>query len=403
MNSIIIISEEFPYGGGEVFLEKELNHFCRKFDAIYLFPLNKKGAEQRKTPENCSVHLDLCELNQGAKLSNFQNLSSFIRALWIELVVGKKISCFKKKFKYNLSVLKNGIYLCNTLYEFMLKHKLQSLQCYSVWNNKGALLFSLLKAQKKIPSFTFRFHGYDLFDERHDDLYIPFRFLNLYHSKEVHLLSKAGLNYIAGKEPRFMNKYKLSYFGVYDKGINPLNKDAVFTLVSCSNVISLKRVELIVESLKHITFPLRWVHFGTGENYEKVSHSVVGLNLTTQVELKGQTPNEVVIDFYKNTSVSLFIHLSETEGLGVALIEAISFGIPVMGCDTGGVPEIVNDQTGILLPVEVTPEEVADKIATFRDSELNSVEFRKGIRNFWRANFDAEKLYDEFVQTMLSK
>ncbi len=44
---------------------------------------------------------------------------------------------------------------------------------------------------------------------------------------------------------------------------------------------------------------------------------------------------------------------SRKETFGLVLIEAMSFGLPVIATDAGGVPEIVIDgQTGILVPPE---------------------------------------------------
>jgi glycosyltransferase involved in cell wall biosynthesis len=103
--------------------------------------------------------------------------------------------------------------------------------------------------------------------------------------------------------------------------------------------------------------------------------------------------NEEIIKFYQNNSVNLFISLSEAEGIPVSIMEAISFGIPILSTDVGGCKEIVAEETGILIPLETEMNEVANIITEFKDSFKNTNEFRKGVRKFWEEHFDAEKNY----------
>ena len=49
--------------------------------------------------------------------------------------------------------------------------------------------------------------------------------------------------------------------------------------------------------------------------------------------------------------LDLLVHPAGREGLGVALLEAASAGVPVVACAVGGVPDVVVDgETGVLVP-----------------------------------------------------
>ena len=49
--------------------------------------------------------------------------------------------------------------------------------------------------------------------------------------------------------------------------------------------------------------------------------------------------------------LDLLVHPAGREGLGLALLEAASAGVPVVACAVGGVPDVVVDgETGVLVP-----------------------------------------------------
>ena len=50
-------------------------------------------------------------------------------------------------------------------------------------------------------------------------------------------------------------------------------------------------------------------------------------------------------------SADLFLLPSNKESFGLSALEALSCGVPVIGCNVGGLPEVVrHGETGILLP-----------------------------------------------------
>ena len=204
--------------------------------------------------------------------------------------------------------------------------------------------------------------------------------------------------------PQYHTKIKLSYLGVLDNGINSLDdKGKTFTLVSCSNIIKLKRLHLIIEILRNIHFDIKWVHFGAGDIEEEIKKMAEELPPNVKTVFNGHMKNEEVIEFYKSNPVNLFITTSETEGLPVSIQEAISFGIPVIATNVGGIAEIVNEQTGFLIDKNFKPTVVAEIIEDFKISNKNSKKFREGVRQFWKGSFDAEKNYQLFYEYLINQ
>jgi glycosyltransferase involved in cell wall biosynthesis len=224
-------------------------------------------------------------------------------------------------------------------------------------------------------------------------------------------VSQNGADYLKQKYPQFAFKIHTSYLGTEDNGNNKLQTESLFTIVSCAKIRNIKRIFLIPEILKKLDFPVKWIHLGdenlsandpTKDRYIQNKKSLEKFD-KIEVLCKGNLSNEEIFKFYKETPVHLFLSVSETEGLPVSIMEAISFGIPVMATDVGGCREIVNETTGILIPKDFSNDKAAELIKNFKNSSLNGMENRKKIRNFWLNHFEVNTNYRLFFNQLEGK
>jgi glycosyltransferase involved in cell wall biosynthesis len=95
-------------------------------------------------------------------------------------------------------------------------------------------------------------------------------------------------------------------------------------------------------------FPeLRVLCFGQGPLEQRLKAELVDRGLTQHVTFAGFRADlpQLVPGF------DALAHPASREGLGVALLEAASAGVPVVACDVGGVPDVVeHGHTGLLVP-----------------------------------------------------
>ena len=85
---------------------------------------------------------------------------------------------------------------------------------------------------------------------------------------------------------------------------------------------------------------------GDGKDRQKFENKIKERGLENAINVIGMT--DCVQDFYKQASI--FLHTSRYEGFGLVLIEAMSFGIPVVAFHNNGPDEIVSDgESGILI------------------------------------------------------
>jgi glycosyltransferase involved in cell wall biosynthesis len=101
-----------------------------------------------------------------------------------------------------------------------------------------------------------------------------------------------------------------------------------------------------------------FVIYGTGPTEEKLRQQVARLGLQGRVILAGFRQDlERVLP-----GLDLFVSSSHTEGLPVAVLEAMAAGLPVVATSVGGTPEVVDDgRTGLLVPPS-RPDLLANRI-----------------------------------------
>ena len=61
------------------------------------------------------------------------------------------------------------------------------------------------------------------------------------------------------------------------------------------------------------------------------------------------------------SALDIFAHGARIEAFGLVLIEALASSLPVVATRTGGIPDIISDDVGYLVPVD-RPDEMAERI-----------------------------------------
>lgn len=396
MRTLCLYTAGFPYGLGEQFLETEIKYLADLFERVFIIPNNASGTK-RAIPENVTIlHL---------KHESYSTIKGLRHLGWWVFSNLSEIRKAPDK-KYFLSTVLRSGYQAKCLYDLLEKNDLiQNTVHYTYWFNEQSTLLAILKSQNKISGYISRAHGFDLYEERNENGHIPFRAFQLKRASKLFLISKHGLNYISSKYPQHRHKYQLSLLGVEKPTSQQLNiehSNNAYHVVSCSRVVDIKRVYLIVKALSTIKkISIKWTHFGDGPLYMETKEEATKVLLPNiSWTMPGMVPNSDVLDFYKTNPVDCFINVSSSEGLPVSIMEATSFGIPIMATDVGGTNEIVNEQTGILLPANPSIEEIASNLIDLLSSKSRSISFRKGVYQYWDENFNAAHNYTKFCETL---
>jgi glycosyltransferase involved in cell wall biosynthesis len=393
---LFFFTRSYPYGNGEAFIENELNFLAPFFETIYLFHKSKTESK-RKVPSNVKLIYIEPPTNKSKKYAFKKNSFLFLTLVWNEFLFSRQKKMFINNLKYNLSHILNCIYYSNEIKTRVENQPVNNSYFYSYWFFDWNFSLSILKSKRVIKKNYTRAHRFDLYEETEKSNYLPLRRFCLKNTDKVFAISRMGENYLKSIYPKFKNKLFCSYLGTKDFGVNPKSVvSSPIHIVSCSNVNQVKRVHLIIETLGHIKIPAKWTHIGDGALLQKIKISAEKLPNNIITEFKGSLSQIELFNFYKNEPIDIFINCSASEGIPVSIMEAISFGIPVIATNVGGTCEIVNKETGFLIEKDFNAMELAREITNLKKSE-SYIQLRTMAREYWKEHFFSDTNYSSFL------
>ncbi|MBN8703652.1 MAG: glycosyltransferase [Bacteroidetes bacterium] len=387
------MTSKFPFPGGEPYLEDELLVLSKKFKKIFIYCFIKSEEEIRSgLPKNVTLISNLTiekSISFGAKIKIlFEILKDAINS--------KSKNYFLERFRYNFSQLKHCLGVASSL----AKKIDDSFVVYSYWGNELATIASFIKELQPSVKFVFRVHGFDVFEEQTAYKFIPFREFQLKKCDSVFSVSKKGAAHLKRVYFNHSHKINVSYLGSFDCGINPYSNSTVFTIATCSIVRNVKRLQALAKVLMHVQTPVKWYVIGNGDDLDSLKIQCKQLPSHVQVVFVGYLNKGELMQFYKTNPIHLFCSVSSSEGLPFSMIEAISFGIPLLSTNVGGCSEICTNKTGILIDKDFSPGTVSSYLDEFFVSDMNTQEFRQGVKDFWNQNFNAENTYTNFAKEL---
>ena len=118
-----------------------------------------------------------------------------------------------------------------------------------------------------------------------------------------------------------------------------------------------------------------------------------------ECRFEGEIKNAELMAWYKANSVNCHILVSETEGLPMAPVEAMSFGIPAIVTNVGGVGELMTKRNGIMLDADFSNDALVGAIKKLR-AELDNAEYRAGVRESFLERWEATGNYKRFAEVL---
>lgn len=393
---LYIYTSNYPFTiTSEAFLRSEICYAKDYFSEVTIVPVNG-GNFKRTVPDEIKVDESLVRRSFWVIIRAFLGLFS-VRSLKSDgTQIPSSFSDLKNAIKYE--------YASNLLY-YDLKNRIKKEEnpvvLYGYWLFYMPIAFVWIK--KKFPSKKIyaisRAHGSDIYSTD-IGVYLPKRRLILNNLNRVYTVSSYGKDYLVkrygGKTPILISR-----LGVIDNYVFKTKDGNQVQVVSCSNVIPLKRVALLYSCLNnyaesHPEKNISWIHIGDGPLLQELRESSLSHNQNLSIKFTGALKNQEILELYRTQYFDCYILLSESEGVPVSIMEAISSGIPIIATNVGGVSEIVNEETGFLLRKDFIQEEFNLTL----NKLLSSNTLRESAHTFFKKYYEAETNFRDFYNNI---
>lgn len=393
-NKLFFFTSTFPYGQKETYIEDEIEFLSNQFEKIEIFPYyyDSLSTKIRSVPKNVIVHPPALPFSKIKRIIGIIYVYKIFRIFIKDFFVHKVFNSRFKLANWFRSLIYTS-YVTNSRY-FKKNIDIDNVVLYFYWGLGWANCIPFLK-KKKCNIRLLRLHGGDCFIERTNG-YLPLR-EHIYNNVDLFLpISEKVKHYL-------INKYHIQPSIIYISRLGTINHKSVilkkngpqFIIVSCSNVISLKRIELIISELSAIQeFEITWHHFGDGPLFDIIKELSNKMPSNITPVFHGRILKQDIFDFYMNTYVDVFINLSTHEGLPVSIMEAMSFSIPAIATNVGATAEIVTSENGFLIDVDFIKNYVASII---RQIYLNPCSKRDKAFETWRQLYNADNVFDKHI------
>ncbi len=134
----------------------------------------------------------------------------------------------------------------------------------------------------------------------------------------------------------------------------PKNKDTPFTFISVGELIPRKGFDLLLQSfqllIKKGIENVKLIIVGGGPEKTKLEKLAFELEINNKVKFTGRCSQQEVASYLQQSEV--FVSSSRLETFGIAIVEAMACGLPVISSDCFGPRDIVNSTTGVIVPIE---------------------------------------------------
>lgn len=413
---LVLVSTNFPYGLREPFLESELKQLALHYHKVLLLVPNL-GLHSKLNPHfDIPDNVMIIQFTQHTKfLEKLLILKYTISpAFWIELITIKrnyKINPSFKILKTLLSTMIKANSFANQVKNLVssMNIPLKRTTFYTYWLTEYSLGIGLLNKRYKIAGAYSRVHNWDLYFERAESEYLPMRKQILSLLNAVFSVSEQGKNYLLKKLPTIdAEKILVSRLGV-DNITNEvsLKKAGKLKILSLAFLGKIKRIDLLVNALEKIEdIEIEWHHIGMGNDHLDINQYAFNRlfnksNVTYNIT--GDLSKRQVYEQLQKEHYNVLINTSQYEGIPVSMMEAMSFSIPVIGTNVGGVSEIIeNGFNGFLMSANPNIDEIISYLKKFNDlTELEYNDFCNNAKKTWATKFNAELNYSELAYSMV--
>jgi colanic acid/amylovoran biosynthesis glycosyltransferase len=341
---IIYVTASLPHGSDEAFVIPEIKQLVRLGHDVLVIPRSPRGkiihghelVEFARREALCSARV--LKVAVAATLAAPGETAAAVRSL---LRNGRSLTVAAK----NLTIVPKALWLADVAAQWKADH----IHCH--WAGTTATMAMLASQVSGIP-WSLTAHRWDIVEN------------NLLAAKVrsasfVRFISEDGLRMAQAMGIAFAENMRVLHMGV-PVPTRFQRRSGLRPVVLCpARLTEVKGHRFLLEAwqiLQRRGLDAELWLAGQGELRPQLEELSETLDLAGSVKFLGAIPHSELLKIYEEAAVSAVILASIDlgnglhEGIPVALIEAMSYGIPVIATPTGGTAELVCPGTGLLVP-----------------------------------------------------
>ena len=336
----------------------------------------------------------------------FRSLFSLILFKEISYLFSSKKICIYN-ILHALNNTSNVLFFANGLRNFIkINGSIDMAYCY--WNEAQAYAACLIKKEGGIRKVVSRTHRYDLYEERRKFHYMPLKrqFLPLFD--RIFSLSEEGSSYLIHQYGCNIEQISISALGVSLPRVNSIpTQHGFFHIVSVSFCVPVKRIDKLIKALEILatqkpSLQIKWTHIGDGPLFDRLqTQTFTAFEMLKNISFnfKGNLPNKRVKEFYTSEPIDVFINTSESEGIPVSIMEAMSYEVPAIAPNVGGISGLIGKDRGVLLNESPDVDEIERALASLMKRSKEK-QVRSAAKKNIITKYSASVNYPQFIQDL---
>jgi len=218
-------------------------------------------------------------------------------------------------------------------------------------------------------------------------------------------ISKKNLEQYVKQNPSLASRITLVYNGIDTELFKPnttnkwrekLNLESNHVIVYTGRITKSKGVQIIIElipTLKKKYSDIQLLVAGTGDYLEQLKKMTIEYGIEECVHFLGYIENKKIPELLNTADLFLFTTLT-VEGLPYNVIEALSCGCAIIGSDSEGVNELIEDRVNGILVNPKNSEELLEKIHWVFQNPQIVERMKKNARQRALEHFSIDKMMD---------
>lgn len=392
---MVYITARTPWGQGETFILEEMLEIKRQEVELLIVPRNPSKSIFHKKAE------ELLENAIWMPLINFRMVAVFLGALLTNLSVWKVLTSIIKASRNPRILVKNLVVFPKSVFIAKYIQKKDIKQIHAHWGATTATMAYVISEITGIP-WSLTLHRGDVKGNN----ILKKKVESAEFVRCISECTKKMLLRIVGEG--YEQKIRIIHMGVeFPTDVSEFrNRKGTFIMITPANLLEVKGHKYLIKAcytlIQQGISDFQCIFYGEGKLRANLENLIKNKGLVNHIRMPGAIPHEELMMIYKNRQVDVVVLPSintsdgEHEGIPVSLMEAMAYGAPIISTNTGGIPELIGNGSGIMVP-EKDEKSIYDSIYELMKNENDLKLFAQRGRKKIAEEFNVQVVVKELI------